>query len=89
MLNFFFLFLNLLYNKRYPLDNGDSTEDDDLLYDLAHAYSVAHPTMHVGEPCDDKAMTGGISRGSDWHRTLNTLQDYVYQKYNSYMVRFL
>ena len=83
---------------RYPLDSpvegfdsvkGSTTEDDDLFHDMANQYSLAHPSMHTGEGCNGQGVSGGITRGSSWHRMSNTFQDYVYLAYNSFMVRLL
>ena len=69
-----------------PSVKGVITEDEELFLDLATQYSLAHPTMHAGVPCEGIDMPGGISRGDHWKRQSGTLQDYVYTQHNSFMV---
>jgi hypothetical protein len=43
--------------------------DDDVFRHLATVYASTHPTMHLGQPCNnmDKGFQGGISNGAAWY----------------------
>jgi carboxypeptidase D len=68
----------------YPFDNSRSgsyvytaTQDDDIFTQLALSYSLAHPTMHLGEACGDQ-FRNGITNGADWYSIDGGMQDYNY-----------
>lgn len=69
----------------YPYDNSRSgrdeytaTPDDDIFIQLALSYSLAHPTMHLGEPCAGESFPNGITNGADWYSLNGGMQDYNY-----------
>lgn len=71
----------------YPYDNSPSGRseytkcpDDDLFRQISLAYSYAHETMHLGQPCpsDATSFTDGITNGADWYSIDGGMQDYNY-----------
>ena len=79
----------------YPYDNsknGDSiyttSPDDDIFRQLALAYSNAHATMHLGEPCpgDRSGFKNGITNGAKWYSVDGGMQDYNYLQSNCFEI---
>ena len=69
----------------YPFDNSRSgsnvytaTQDDDIFIRLSLSYSLAHPTMHQGLPCQQESFPNGITNGADWYSVDGGMQDYNY-----------
>ena len=82
----------------YPYDNSLSgaaiytrSPDDDIFRQLALAYSNAHTTMHLGEPCptdprDGESFPNGITNGADWYSIDGGMQDYNYLYSNCFEI---
>lgn len=79
----------------YPYDNSrsghsmyTSSPDDDIFRQLALAYSKAHPTMHLGQPCprDRSGFTDGITNGAAWYSIDGGMQDYNYLRTNCFEI---
>lgn len=79
----------------YPYDNTESqlseysrSPDDDIFRQLAKAYSFAHPTMHLGNPCpaSDEMFQDGITNGADWYSINGGMQDYNYLNSNCFEI---
>ena len=80
----------------YPFDNlprelkGSGTSlyysspDDDIFVKIAKVYSMAHPTMHKGNPqCPihrGETFKDGITNGAAWYPISGGMQDYNYYK---------
>ncbi|CAH0713504.1 unnamed protein product, partial [Brenthis ino] len=73
----------------YPYDgNPDMTDgqenltpDNEVFVHLAHVYSDAHHTMHLGQPCrghNNEYFPGGITNGADWYVLAGGMQDWNY-----------
>ena len=71
----------------YPYDNSKSgtsvytpSPDNDIFVQLASAYSYAHRTMHLGNPCpnDNEGFKQGITNGAAWYSVKGGMQDYNY-----------
>lgn len=79
----------------YPYDNSPSgaavytrSPDDDIFRQLSLAYSNAHATMHLGEPCpwDADGFPNGITNGADWYSIDGGMQDYNYLRTNCFEI---
>ena len=79
----------------YPYDNTENeasvysrSPDDDIFIQLAKVYSFSHPTMHLGEPCedDDVAFPDGITNGAAWYNVDGGMQDYNYLNSNCFEI---
>lgn len=79
----------------YPYDNSKSGKsvytgcpDDDIFRQLASAYSNAHSTMHLGQPCpgDGYGFPGGITNGAAWYSVSGGMQDYNYIQSNCFEI---
>ena len=79
----------------YPYDNSEdrrdvytASPDDDVFRQLALTYSMAHTTMHLGEPCpwDDEGFPDGITNGADWFNVDGGMQDYNYLNSNCFEI---
>lgn len=79
----------------YPYDstaNGRSaysaSPDDSVFIQLSKAYSFAHATMHLGEPCPTEysGFENGITNGADWYSVSGGMQDYNYLNSNCFEV---
>ena len=59
---------------------GSVTSDDSLFKELALSYAKIHPTMHLGQGCNESAagFTDGIVNGAQWKEVHYTMQDYSY-----------
>ncbi|XP_078681338.1 carboxypeptidase D-like isoform X2 [Branchiostoma floridae x Branchiostoma belcheri] len=73
----------------YPFDDSpkghavySKCPDDAIFQQLAKSYSMAHPTMHNGHPCDDikpdEYFQDGITNGAAWYNVPGVMQDWVY-----------
>ncbi|EDW78568.2 uncharacterized protein Dwil_GK16509, isoform B [Drosophila willistoni] len=57
------------------------TEDHALFRHLALVYSRAHPTMHLGQPCElfrSEVFEEGITNGAQWYSVTGGMQDWNY-----------
>ena len=81
-------------NFRYPLnrlrrnDFGErtaETKEEKEFQMLATAYADAHPSMKSNGSCGDDAPWG-LVRGAEWKKQDAALMDFVYFRYNTYMV---
>ncbi|XP_030378387.1 carboxypeptidase D isoform X2 [Scaptodrosophila lebanonensis] len=57
------------------------TEDQELFKHLAMVYSEAHPTMHLGNPCElfqNEIFKDGITNGAQWYSVTGGMQDWNY-----------
>lgn len=87
----------------YPYDDGPGfgtapnlSPDDAVFKALSHAYSDAHPRMHLGKPCPpppgspagvlDDSFPGGITNGAAWYSVSGGMQDYNYLKSNAFEI---
>ena len=79
----------------YPYDNSKTgasiyttSPDDDIFRQLALAYSNAHTTMHLGEPCprDRSGFKNGITNGAKWYSVDGGMQDYNYLQSNCFEI---
>ena len=79
----------------YPYDNSQSSTniytaspDDDVFIQLSLTYSIAHPTMHLAQPCpnDSETFTDGITNGADWYTLDGGMQDYNYLHTNCFEI---
>ena len=79
----------------YPYDNTreglsvySESPDDDIFIQLSRAYSFAHGTMYIGEPCpnDSDGFTDGITNGADWYNVDGGMQDYNYVNSNCFEI---
>ena len=79
----------------YPYDNSQSGDavytrcpDNDIFRQLSLAYSNAHATMHLGEPCplDAEGFPDGITNGADWYSVDGGMQDYNYLHTNCFEI---
>ena len=71
----------------YPYDDTQSgrsvyaaSPDDDIFRQVSFAYSSAHATMHLGNPCpgDSYGFSNGITNGAAWYSVKGGMQDYNY-----------
>ncbi|EDX00791.1 carboxypeptidase D isoform X1 [Drosophila yakuba] len=68
---------NSSINGRKP----NPTEDNALFKHLAGIYSNAHPTMHLGQPCElfrNEFFADGITNGAQWYSVTGGMQDWNY-----------
>lgn len=79
----------------YPYDNSNNghshytaSPDDDIFIQLALAYSKAHTTMHLGNPCpgDGSGFKNGITNGAAWYSVDGGMQDYNYLHSNCFEI---
>lgn len=79
----------------YPYDNSKNgrshytaSPDDDIFIQLALAYSKAHTTMHLGQPCpgDRSGFKNGITNGAAWYSVDGGMQDYNYLQSNCFEI---
>ena len=81
----------------YPYDNtdGDGSSstyarcpDDDIFRQVSLAYSLAHPRMHLGQPCpnDREGFEDGITNGAAWYSVIGGMQDYNYVETNCFEI---
>ncbi|XP_017852349.1 carboxypeptidase D isoform X2 [Drosophila busckii] len=57
------------------------TEDNALFRHLALVYSRAHPSMHLGKPCElfkNELFHEGITNGAQWYSVTGGMQDWNY-----------
>jgi hypothetical protein len=62
-----------------------TTADDDILRELALAYSEHYPDMHSGHGCSVKTpkhFPSGVTNGAGWRELSYSLQDYAYLELN-------
>jgi len=71
----------------YPYDDSVTGEavytaspDDDIFRQVSLAYSNAHTTMHLGQPCpgESEHFQNGITNGAAWYSIDGGMQDYNY-----------
>ncbi|KAH8289572.1 hypothetical protein KR054_007280 [Drosophila jambulina] len=68
---------NSSINGRKP----NPTEDNALFRHLAGIYAKAHPTMHLGQPCElfqNEYFAEGITNGAQWYSVTGGMQDWNY-----------
>ncbi|KAH8345094.1 hypothetical protein KR059_004901, partial [Drosophila kikkawai] len=68
---------NSSINGRKP----NPTEDNALFRHLAGVYAKAHPTMHLGQPCElfqNEYFAEGITNGAQWYSVTGGMQDWNY-----------
>ncbi|KAH8419747.1 hypothetical protein KR009_002001, partial [Drosophila setifemur] len=68
---------NSSINGRKP----NPTEDNALFRHLARIYAQAHPTMHLGQPCElfqNEYFADGITNGAQWYSVTGGMQDWNY-----------
>ena len=81
----------------YPYDNTDGDArlstysrcpDDDIFRQVSLAYSLAHPRMHLGQPCpyDTETFVNGITNGAEWYSVIGGMQDYNYVETNCFEI---
>jgi len=82
----------------YPYDNTEGNgrlsrysecPDDDVFRQLSLTYSLAHPRMHLGQPCPNKpaeSFKNGITNGAEWYSIIGGMQDYNYIKTNCFEI---
>lgn len=79
----------------YPYDNSRSgysvytiSPDDDIFRQVSLAYSNAHTTMHLGQPCPDDihGFPNGITNGAAWYSVKGGMQDYNYEHSNCFEI---
>ena len=79
----------------YPFDNSKSgasvytpSPDNDIFVQLSLAYSNAHRTMHLGNPCpeDNYGFKQGITNGAAWYSVKGGMQDYNYVTTNCFEI---
>ncbi|CAH1233231.1 CPD [Branchiostoma lanceolatum] len=82
----------------YPFDDSpkkghavySKCPDDVVFKQLAESYSLAHPTMHSGHPCDDikpdEYFQDGITNGAAWYNVPGVMQDWDYLNTNDFEV---
>ena len=79
----------------YPYDNTEDSysvysrsPDDDIFIQLSKTYSLAHPTMHLGQPCtsNGNGFPDGITNGADWYSVDGGMQDYNYLNSNCFEI---
>lgn len=79
----------------YPFDDNrrmiemySQSPDDDVFKQLALAYSMAHPTMHLGTPCrgERESFDKGITNGAKWYNVAGGMQDYNYLHSNCFEI---
>ncbi|XP_035691262.1 carboxypeptidase D-like [Branchiostoma floridae] len=82
----------------YPFDDSrkkghavySKSPDDAVFQQLARTYSLAHPTMHSGHPCDDikpdEYFQDGITNGGAWYNVPGVMQDWDYVNTNDFEV---
>lgn len=92
--DFFHVFIIILCIHRYPLDasvnhgtrtSNFTTADDDILRELALAYSEKYPDMHSGRGCKSSGIVfpGGVTNGASIsQKNPYSLQDYSYLDLN-------
>ena len=63
---------------------GSVTSDNSLFKELALTYSSKHPTMQLGQRCNESAarFVDGIVNGAQWRELHYTMQDYAYLTLN-------
>ncbi|XP_077299077.1 carboxypeptidase D svr [Arctopsyche grandis] len=81
----------------YPYDDSRTTNtgipnltpDNSLFIHLAHIYSNAHNSMHLGRPCistpEDK-FPEGIINGNEWYSVSGGMQDWNYLNTNDFEI---
>lgn len=59
---------------------GSVTSDDSLFKEFALSYAKKHPTMNLGQGCNESAagFRDGIVNGAQWKEVHYTMQDYTY-----------
>ena len=83
----------VLFSLRYPMNihmsgrddvKGSLTSDNSLFKELALTYSTKHPTMHLGQGCNESAsgFADGVINGAQWKELHYTMQDYAYLMLN-------
>ena len=81
----------------YPYDNTDGSgrlsryatcPDDDIFRQVSLAYSLAHPRMHLGQPCpyNSETFLNGITNGAEWYSVIGGMQDYNYVETNCFEI---
>ena len=81
----------------YPYDNTDGDArlstysrcpDDDIFRQVSLAYSLAHPRMHLGQPCpyNTETFVNGITNGAEWYSVIGGMQDYNYIETNCFEI---
>ena len=62
--------------------------DDDVFQQVSLAYSMAHPRMHLGQPCPrgTESFKNGITNGADWYVVIGGMQDYNYVETNCFEI---
>ncbi|XP_060595456.1 carboxypeptidase D-like isoform X2 [Ruditapes philippinarum] len=80
----------------YPFDDGlkgtaafSKCPDDTTFIQLAESYSLAHPTMHVGQSCPNISndyFKDGITEGRAWYNSSGGMQDYNYVHTNCFEI---
>ena len=81
----------------YPYDNTDGDgslsayskcPDDDIFRQVSLAYSLAHPRMHLGQPCqnDEERFPNGITNGAEWYSVIGGMQDFNYIETNCFEI---
>lgn len=79
----------------YPYDNSNNGQshyttspDDDIFQEIALAYSRAHTTMHLGNPCphDRSGFRNGVTNGAAWYSVDGGMQDYNYLNSNCFEI---
>jgi len=74
------------YEPRPPTYN--KCPDDDIFRQVSLAYSLAHPRMHLGQPCpfDRDSFKNGITNGANWYVVVGGMQDYNYVETNCFEI---
>lgn len=85
------LVANYPYDSRSDgLDKYSRCPDDDIFRQLALAYSNAHTTMHLGNPCPGEAsyttFPSGITNGAAWYNVKGGMQDWNYLHSNCFEI---
>ncbi|XP_016971864.1 carboxypeptidase D isoform X1 [Drosophila rhopaloa] len=60
---------------------ANPTEDNALFRHLAGVYAKAHPTMHLGQPCElfrNEFFADGTTNGAQWYSVTGGMQDWNY-----------
>lgn len=76
------------YPMSFPVSGRDHVKGTvifgALVKELALAYSTKHPTMHLGESCNESAagFDNGIVNGAQWKDLHYTMQDYAHLTLN-------
>ncbi|XP_053693015.1 carboxypeptidase D [Sabethes cyaneus] len=64
-----------------PRTVNNPTEENEMFQYLAHTYSNAHTTMHLGKPCStfmQERFPEGITNGAAWYSVTGGMQDWSY-----------